>query len=62
MRCPKCNSDQLFVADSRRTDELVTRRRKCGVCGIRFTTVEITQEAYDKLIQNHIVKSKPSPK
>ena len=40
MRCPKCNSENSSVVDSR-TDGVVTRRRReCQNCHFRFTTLE----------------------
>ncbi len=42
MRCPKCNTGQTRVADSRlaRNGLLIRRRRQCGACGHRFSTLE----------------------
>ncbi len=43
MKCPKCNSTQSKVVDSRAfADELnaIRRRRECENCGTRFTTFE----------------------
>ncbi|HDK3922837.1 TPA: transcriptional repressor NrdR, partial [Staphylococcus aureus] len=42
MKCPKCNSTQSKVVDSRHADELnaIRRRRECENCGTRFTTFE----------------------
>ncbi|MGI6524769.1 MAG: transcriptional regulator NrdR [Bdellovibrionota bacterium] len=40
MRCPKCNSENSSVVDSR-TDGVVTRRRReCQGCHFRFSTLE----------------------
>ena len=40
MRCPKCNSENSSVVDSR-TDGIVTRRRReCQECHFRFSTLE----------------------
>jgi len=40
MRCPKCNSENSSVVDSR-TDGIVTRRRReCQGCHFRFSTLE----------------------
>jgi transcriptional repressor NrdR len=45
MRCPFCGSDDTQVKDSRPTEEngAIRRRRFCGTCGQRFTTVERVQ-------------------
>ena len=40
MHCPNCGRQELRVIDSRSSDEVVRRRRKCLACGARFTTYE----------------------
>ncbi len=42
MRCPKCDSNDDKVLDSRaaRDDKAIRRRRQCLVCDHRFTTYE----------------------
>ena len=42
MRCPFCRHPDSRVVDSREADEgqAIRRRRSCGGCGKRFTTVE----------------------
>jgi transcriptional repressor NrdR len=42
MRCPYCRHADSRVVDSREVDEgqVIRRRRSCGACGRRFTTVE----------------------
>ncbi len=42
MRCPKCGSLETRVVDSRlgRGDRSIRRRRECGGCSYRFTTME----------------------
>ncbi|MFT3662628.1 MAG: transcriptional regulator NrdR [Gordonia sp. (in: high G+C Gram-positive bacteria)] len=42
MRCPFCKNDDTRVVDSRASDDGLTirRRRSCGACSRRFTTVE----------------------
>jgi transcriptional repressor NrdR len=42
MRCPFCRHDDSRVVDSRETNDgdAIRRRRACGECGRRFTTVE----------------------
>jgi len=45
MRCPFCGHDDTQVKDSRSTDDgsAIRRRRFCGGCGQRFTTIERVQ-------------------
>ncbi len=45
MRCPFCGFDDTQVKDSRPADDnaAIRRRRSCGNCGQRFTTVERVQ-------------------
>lgn len=45
MRCPYCNSTDSQVKDSRpdTDDAIIRRRRVCGECGAKFTTVERIQ-------------------
>lgn len=42
MKCPKCNSLETKVIDSRLTDKdkAIRRRRECEQCSFRFTTFE----------------------
>ena len=45
MRCPFCGLDDTQVKDSRPTEDSIAirRRRACGGCGQRFTTIERVQ-------------------
>ena len=45
MRCPFCGFDDTQVKDSRPTEDngAIRRRRFCGNCGQRFTTIERVQ-------------------
>jgi len=45
MKCPFCGHDDTQVKDSRPTEDnqAIRRRRFCGACGQRFTTIERTQ-------------------
>ncbi len=45
MRCPFCGNDDTQVKDSRPNDDgsAIRRRRFCGGCGQRFTTIERVQ-------------------
>ncbi|MFI5261469.1 MAG: transcriptional regulator NrdR [Candidatus Limnocylindrales bacterium] len=42
MRCPACGEQETRVIDSRDQDDgaMIRRRRECGACGTRFTTIE----------------------
>ena len=42
MRCPYCQANDTQVLDTRKFDHgsTIRRRRRCEVCGRRFTTVE----------------------
>lgn len=42
MRCPYCGNPRTKVIDSRATEDgaAIRRRRRCEVCGSRFTTFE----------------------
>ena len=44
MRCPKCQSENSRVVDSRQADNMIRRRRECEKCGNRFTTFERIEE------------------
>lgn len=48
MNCPKCQSDQLIVIDSRPDPKSVKRRRECLACGFRFNTIETIDERKNK--------------
>lgn len=45
MRCPFCGSEDTQVKDSRPVTDAaaIRRRRLCGACGARFTTLERVQ-------------------
>ena len=45
MKCPFCGHEDTQVKDSRPTEDsqAIRRRRFCGNCGQRFTTIERTQ-------------------
>jgi transcriptional regulator NrdR family protein len=51
MKCPKCNSDNVAVVDSReRPDGKRRRRYLCKDCNSRFSTLEVTVEELKKLL------------
>jgi len=45
MRCPYCGAQDTKVMDSRLSGDgdQVRRRRRCGLCGERFTTYEVAE-------------------
>lgn len=46
MQCPKCNSDEIQVIDSRDVDErTIRRRRECEKCKFRFSSYERIETA-----------------
>ena len=51
MICPKCGSYQTRCTDSRPERDMVRRRRLCQSCGLRFSSIELTIEAYNALIE-----------
>lgn len=51
MFCPKCNSANTSVIDSRSDGGAIRRRRECGECGIRFTTYERIEFALPVIIK-----------
>lgn len=40
LHCPSCGKRQLKTTDSRPTRGGIRRRKKCNLCGFRFSTVE----------------------
>lgn len=43
MKCPKCSSEETRVLDTRPGNDgtSIRRRRYCGICGLRFSTLEM---------------------
>jgi transcriptional repressor NrdR len=54
MRCPFCSSDDTRVIDSRLAGEgdQIRRRRECTSCKERFTTYEIAEVNYPRIIKS----------
>lgn len=47
MRCPKCDSENTSILDSRiRNDGNTRRRRRCRNCQYRFSSIEIDIDEY----------------
>ena len=51
MKCPNCQSLNVFVLDSRPQEGMVRRRRECDSCGTRFSTVEIMADDHAPLVK-----------
>jgi transcriptional regulator NrdR family protein len=49
MICPECKSKNVYIHDSRQSDESTRRRRWCAECGHRFSTFEISLEELQRL-------------
>lgn len=47
LRCEQCGSDDICVKDSRPANGTIRRRRRCNVCGWRFTTYEVSGDIED---------------
>lgn len=52
--CPECGTRDQKVMDSRETNRgelwLIRRRRACEKCDFRFTTYEVSQIDFEKLL------------
>jgi hypothetical protein len=44
IRCPACGHNESMVKDSRAMSYGIRRRRKCMLCGLRCTTVEVLKQ------------------
>lgn len=55
MRCPKCQTDDTKVIDSREAEEgvAIRRRRSCVSCAHRFTTYERMDEVPLVVLKSH---------
>ncbi len=58
--CPSCNAKEIGVIDTRRIKYSrylplagIRRRRKCKVCGFRFSTYELTEITLHRLATDH---------
>jgi len=51
MTCPNCNSENIYVVETRSRDEdgIIRRRRKCSDCGHTFRTYEVLAKDLKKL-------------
>ena len=54
MNCPFCNKNELKVLESRESSEIKTRRRReCLNCNGRFTTYEIIESTYPRIVKKN---------
>ena len=56
--CPKCVEQQLRTIESRSSPTSTRRRKKCGACGYRVTTHEVSVEFYNQAKENQILVDK----
>lgn len=52
MNCPNCNGETKVIRSHYHSDH-IERRRKCLTCGLRFATVEIDSDLYERIIRNN---------
>ena len=52
MTCPQCCS-KTKIWDSRMQDDAKRRRHKCLSCGYRFTTIEIDEDLYERMVKRN---------
>ena len=58
IRCPKCNSPESIVYDSRKRKNFsIMRRRECKACGFRYVTEE-TLYGYEFAREDKTVKQR----
>jgi transcriptional regulator NrdR family protein len=50
MNCPKCGFGHSIVIDARRSGFAKRRRRVCSGCGLRYTSYEMLDFDYEKLM------------
>lgn len=61
--CPKCGHAEGKVVESRReTFGSVCRRRECGSCRTRWSTIEVKLKGYERgnTVQNGVAEAKRS--
>lgn len=47
--CPKCGNKSGVTHNKPQDDGTVERRRKCEICGFRFSTVEVALDTFSRL-------------
>lgn len=58
MTCPECNGNTIVERTYHHSD-YVERKRKCSRCGLRFLTVEIDSDLYERILRNNDKKRNP---
>ena len=51
MKCPKCDSPKIGVADSRNAFGTIRRKRECKDCKHKWLTFEVTVDKYRELME-----------
>ena len=49
MLCPRCDSKNVEIVDSRHYKNTTRRRRECKDCKVRFNTLEVEENEYKYL-------------
>ena len=49
MLCPRCDSKNVEIVDSRHYKNTTRRRRECQDCKVRFNTLEVEENEYKYL-------------
>ena len=49
MLCPRCDSKNVEIVDSRQYKNTTRRRRECKDCKVRFNTLEVEENEYKYL-------------
>jgi transcriptional repressor NrdR len=59
VNCPKCGSGYSNVIETKRSGNAKKRRRTCSNCGLRYTSYEMLDFDYEKLMseRNKIKKA-----
>lgn len=52
MQCPKCESSESVVQQTRKSKTITVRYRKCSVCGFHFKTREIPDQGGQLVISS----------
>lgn len=50
MTCPECG-EKTVVVNSKAYEDYIWRRRECVCCKLRFNTVEIDEDLYERLVK-----------
>lgn len=52
--CPKCGDRSSTVYDGRPYKGAFKRRRKCGGCGVRYVTYEVSDHVYEAMTAGNL--------